>query len=70
MDVAHLTGFHEQFTHASSNRKPNKEETVLLMAALIGMGTNIGLSKMADATPGVTINSWPLSLIGACAKIQ
>lgn len=54
MDVAYLTGFHEQFTHASSNRKPDKEETVLLMAALIGMGTNIGLSKMADATPGVT----------------
>lgn len=54
IDVAHLTGFHEQFTHASSNRKPDKEETVLLMAALIGMGTNIGLSKMADATPGIT----------------
>lgn len=54
MDIAYLTGFHEQFTHASSNRKPDKEETVLLMAALIGMGTNIGLSKMADATPGVT----------------
>lgn len=24
------------------------------MAALLGMGTNIGLSKMADATPGIT----------------
>lgn len=54
MDVAQLTGFHEQFTHASTNRKPDKEETVIIMAAILGMGTNIGLSKMADATPGIT----------------
>ncbi|WP_191567606.1 Tn3 family transposase [Metabacillus idriensis] len=54
MDVAHLTGFHEQFTHASNNRKPDKEETIIIMAALLGMGMNIGLSKMAEATPGLT----------------
>lgn len=54
LDIAKLTGFHEQFTHASTDRKPDQEETILLMAALLGMGTNIGLSKMADATPGVT----------------
>ncbi|GMQ61389.1 Tn3 family transposase [Vallitalea sp. AN17-2] len=54
MDIADITGFHEQFTHASNNRKPDKDETILIMAALLGMGTNIGLSKMADATPGVT----------------
>ncbi|WP_047981746.1 Tn3 family transposase [Ornithinibacillus contaminans] len=54
MDVAYLTGFHEQFTHASNNRKPDKEETIIIMAALLGMGMNIGLSKMADATPGLT----------------
>lgn len=54
MDVAHITGFHEQFTHASNNRKPDKEETIIIMAALLGMGLNIGLSKMADATPGLT----------------
>lgn len=54
MDVARITGFHEQFTHASNHRKPDKEETVIIMATLLGMGTNIGLSKMADATPGIT----------------
>lgn len=31
MDVAHITGFHEQFTHASNNRKPDKEETIIIM---------------------------------------
>ena len=46
MDVAHITGFHEQFNHASNNRKPDKEETVIIMAALLGMGLNIGLSKI------------------------
>ncbi len=54
MDVAHITGFHEQFTHASTNRKPDKEEMVIIMAALLGMGMNIGLSKMAEATPDLT----------------
>ncbi|MED1820713.1 Tn3 family transposase [Bacillus subtilis] len=54
VDVAHITGFHEQFTHASNNRKPDKEETIIIMAALLGMGMNIGLSKMAEATPGLT----------------
>lgn len=54
MDVAHITGFHEQFTHASNNRKPDKEVTIIIMAALLGMGMNIGLSKMAEATPGLT----------------
>ncbi|AST91705.1 DDE transposase [Sutcliffiella cohnii] len=54
MDVAHITGFHEQFTHASNKRKPDKEETIIIMAALLGMGMNIGLSKMAEATPGLT----------------
>ncbi|MEH7514912.1 Tn3 family transposase [Gottfriedia acidiceleris] len=54
MDVAHITGFHEQFTHASNNRKPDKEETIIIMAALLGMGMNIGLSKMAEAAPGLT----------------
>ncbi|WP_045509247.1 Tn3 family transposase [Bacillus amyloliquefaciens] len=54
MDIAYITGFHEQFIHASNNRKPDKEETIIIMAALLGMGTNIGLSKMAEATPGLT----------------
>ncbi len=50
MGVAYITRFHEQFTHASNNRKSDKEETIIIMAALLGMG----LSKMAEATPGLT----------------
>ncbi|WP_439330280.1 Tn3 family transposase, partial [Enterococcus faecium] len=41
-DVAHITGCHEQFTHAYNNRKPDKEETIIIIAALLGMGMNIG----------------------------
>lgn len=54
MEVAHWTGFDEMLIHASTNRPPKGEEKVVLMAALMAMGTNIGLTKMADATPGVT----------------
>ena len=54
LDVAQITGFHNEFIHASTNKKPDKEDTILIMAALLGMGTNIGLSKMADATPKIT----------------
>lgn len=54
MEVAQFTGFHEQFIHASTNRAPNKEETITLMATLMAMGMNIGLTKMAEATPGIS----------------
>jgi len=30
------------------------DEKAVLMAALMAMGTNIGLVKMADSTPGIT----------------
>jgi hypothetical protein len=56
MDVAKITGFHEEFTHASTNKIPDKEETITIMATLLDMGTNIGLNKMADATPNITYN--------------
>ncbi|AWP25298.1 MULTISPECIES: Tn3 family transposase [Paenibacillaceae] len=54
MEVANWTNFHEQFIHASSNRAPNEEETTILMATLMAMGTNIGLTKMAEATPSIS----------------
>jgi hypothetical protein len=54
LEVAHWTGFHEQFIHASTNRPPNEEETKILMATIMAMGTNIGLTKMAEATPGIS----------------
>ncbi|MGL5717078.1 MAG: Tn3 family transposase [Paraclostridium sp.] len=53
-DVAKLTGFYNEFTHASTGKKPDVDETNLIIATLLGMGTNIGLSKIADATPGIT----------------
>jgi len=54
MEVAYWTGFHEQFIHASTNRPPSEEETIILMATLMAMGTNIGLTKMAESTPGIS----------------
>lgn len=30
------------------------KESSIIMAALMGMGTNIGLTKMADATPDIS----------------
>ena len=65
-DVAKLTSFHNEFTHASTRKKPDVSETNLIIATLLGMGTNIGLSKIADATPGITykqlsgISQWRL----------
>lgn len=54
MEVASWTHFHKQFIHASSNHAPNEKETIILMATLMAMGTNVGLMKMAEATPDIT----------------
>lgn len=54
LEVAIWTGFDEQFIHASTNRSPKGEEKAIALAALMAMGTNIGLTKMADATPGIS----------------
>lgn len=54
MEVAHWTSFHEQFVHASTNHTPNNEETKVLMATIMAMGTNIGSTKMAEATPNIS----------------
>jgi len=48
------TGFHEQFVHASTNRVRNEEEIVVIMATLMAMGTNVGLTKMDESTPGIS----------------
>jgi hypothetical protein len=53
MEVAEWTGFEETFTHASSNQPPKGEEKSIVMATLMAMGTNIGLTKMAEATPDI-----------------
>jgi len=54
LEVASWTGFHEQFIHASSNKSPDEEEKNILLATIMAMGTNIGLTKMAEATPGIS----------------
>ena len=37
-----------------SNRRKRKKEKPALIATLMAMGTNIGLYKMAESTPGIT----------------
>jgi TnpA family transposase len=54
MEVAEWTGFEESFVHASSNQPPKGEEKSIVMAALMAMGTNIGVTKMAEATPDIS----------------
>lgn len=54
MEVAEWTGFDESFVHASSNQPPKGEEKSIAMASLMAMGTNIGLTKMAEATPDIS----------------
>lgn len=54
MEVAGWTGFDEMFLHASTCRAPKDEERPTLTATLMAMGMNIGLSKMANATPGIS----------------
>jgi hypothetical protein len=34
----HITGLHKQFTHSTNNRKPDKKEMIIIMAALYSPG--------------------------------
>jgi len=54
IEVANWTNFDKNFIHASTGNMAKGEEKAILMAALMAMGTNIGLVKMADSTPGIT----------------
>ena len=54
IEVSNWTGFDEHLTHASHNRPPKGEEKTIVMATLMAMGTNIGLTKMAEASPGLS----------------
>ncbi|HDR7634706.1 TPA: Tn3 family transposase [Bacillus mycoides] len=54
MEVSNWTGFDKEFIHTSTGKPPHPEEKPMILAALMGMGTNIGLTKMAEATPGIT----------------
>lgn len=65
-EVSKWTGFDRYFTHASSGEAPKEHEVPLLMASLMAIGTNIGLSKMGDSTKDFTyhqlanISQWRL----------
>ncbi len=54
MEVSNWTNFDEQFIHASTGRIPDKEEKRILLATIMAMGTNIGLTKMAESTPDIS----------------
>lgn len=54
IEVSSWTGFEKQFIHVSTGKPPHEEEKSVLMATLMAMGTNIGLTKMAEATPGIS----------------
>lgn len=54
LEVSKWTGFDRNFMHASTGNTAKEEEKTILMAALMAMGTNIGLSKMSDSTPGIS----------------
>jgi len=53
-EVCQWTGFETQFIHASTAKPPHPDERAVILAALIAMGTNIGLTKMAEATPEIS----------------
>ncbi len=54
IEVARWTNFDRSFLHASTGSIIKNDEKSILMAAIMAMGTNIGLVKMADSTPEIT----------------
>jgi len=54
IEVEGWTNFDRHFIHASAGTVAKGNEKAVLMAALMAMGTNIGLVKMADSSPGIT----------------
>jgi len=54
IEVSNWIGYDRHFIHASTRNPPKSEEKPIVMATLMAMGTNIGLVKMADSTPGIT----------------
>lgn len=64
LEVSKWTGFDRNFVHASTGNAAKGEERTILMAALMAMGTNIGLSKMSDSTPGISYKQMAILLNG------
>lgn len=51
LEVDNWTGFLRHFTHLTSGDAPVGEQKLELVAALMGMGMNLGLEKMAESCP-------------------
>lgn len=51
LEVDNWTGFLRPFTHLTSGDAPVGDEKLVLVAALMGMGINLGLSKMEQSCP-------------------
>lgn len=54
LEVANWTDFDKHFLHASTGKEPKIEDRDYILGTLMAMGTNIGLTKMAAATPGIS----------------
>jgi len=54
LEVSKWTGFDKNYTHASTGNTPKEDEKIILIASLMAIGTNIGLSKMSDSTPRIS----------------
>lgn len=54
LEVSNWTKFEQQLIHASTNKPPKGDEITVSLASLMAMGTNIGLTKMADSTPDIS----------------
>jgi TnpA family transposase len=54
LEVSGWTGFDKYFIHASTGNMVQNKEKPAVTGALMAMGTNIGLSKMADCSPGIS----------------
>lgn len=50
MEVAKCAGFDKQFLHASTLHPPKEEEKPAIMAAIMAMATNIGLTKIGRSS--------------------
>jgi TnpA family transposase len=53
VEVEKLTGFSRHFTHQQSGDRVKEAEKPVLLAAILADGINLGISKMADACPGI-----------------
>lgn len=51
LEVDNWTGFLRSFTHLTSGDAPVGDEKLILVATLMGMGMNFGLSKMEQSCP-------------------